>query len=340
MTARRAERGMSSATNGWQPGGRLRRLLPVVAVVGPTATGKSDLGVALAQAIGGEVVNADAMQLYRGMDIGTAKLSLAERHGVPHHEIDVLDPAQEASVARYQEAARADLAGLVVRGARAVLVGGSGLYVRAALDPLEFPGTDPAVRAELEARVQREGSRALHGELSAVDPVAAARIHPHNARRVVRALEVIAVTGRPYSAALPGPAGAVQAVRIGLDEDRSTLDARIAARVDRMWRAGLVEEVRGLGPLGRTAARAVGYAQVLALLRGELTDDEARSATVVGTRRLARRQMGWFGRDRRVQWLRVGDPDLLERALDVVAAADAGRLPEPGAAAVRRSLGS
>lgn len=315
----------------------------VVAVVGPTATGKSDLGIALALALGGEVVNTDAMQLYRGMDIGTAKVPVEERRGVPHHLLDVLEPSQDATVADYQQRARATLADLDARGVRAVAVGGSGLYVRALLDHMEFPGTDPDLRARLEERVEREGSRALHAELAAADPVAAEGIGPRNARRVVRALEVIALTGRPYSASLPQHVYEVPAVQIGLDCDRPTLDARVAGRVDRMWAAGLVDEVDGLlaRVLGRTASRAVGYAEVAAMLRGELTEQEARDATTAGTRRLARKQMGWFGRDPRVHWLDAQDPGLVDRALDLVARADAGTLgPATDDPAPRRSLGS
>ncbi|MDC7121279.1 tRNA (adenosine(37)-N6)-dimethylallyltransferase MiaA [Cellulomonas fimi] len=315
----------------------------VVAVVGPTATGKSDLGIALALALGGEVVNTDAMQLYRGMDIGTAKVPVDERRGVPHHLLDVLEPSQDATVADYQQRARATLTDLDARGARAVAVGGSGLYVRALLDHMEFPGTDPELRARLEERVEREGSRALHAELAAADPVAAEGIGPRNARRVVRALEVIALTGHPYSASLPQHVYEVPAVQIGLDCDRPTLDARVAGRVDRMWAAGLVAEVEDLlaRGLGRTASRAVGYAEVAAMLRGELTEQEARDATTAGTRRLARKQMGWFGRDPRVHWLDAQDPDLVERALDLVARADAGTLgPATDDPAPRRSLGS
>ncbi|QAY62316.1 tRNA (adenosine(37)-N6)-dimethylallyltransferase MiaA [Xylanimonas allomyrinae] len=326
----------------------------VVAVVGPTATGKSDLAIDLAQALSqpgvpAEIVNADAYQLYRGMDVGTAKVPPGERRGIVHHQLDVLDPGQDASVARYQAAARADLDAIAARGARAVVVGGSGLYVRALLDHLDFPGTDPAVRAGLEERAEREGRRALHAELARLDPAAAASIGPHNTRRIVRALEVIAITGRPYSANLPRQEYVRPAVQIGLDCDREALDARVTARVERMWAAGLVEEVRGLaGPdqggtglgLGATAARAVGYAEVLGLLSGRCTADEARTEITANTRRLARKQMGWFGRDPRVQWLDAAAPDLVERALAVVAAADAGTLPAPGDAPVRRSLGS
>ena len=315
----------------------------VIAVVGPTATGKSDLGLALAEQLGGEIVNADAMQLYRGMDIGTAKLTPAERRGIPHHQLDVLDVDEDASVADYQRGARADLAAIDARGARAVAVGGSGLYVRALLDRMDFPGTDPDVRARLEERVEAEGSRALHAELERVDPVAAAGIGPRNARRIVRALEVVRLTGRPYSASLPQHVYEVPALQLGLDCDRAVLDARIEARVEHMWEAGFVDEVRALAAhgIGRTASRAVGYAEVLALLRGDLGASEARAAVAAGTRRLARKQMGWFGRDPRVHWLDARDPSLVGRALDLVAAAVAGTLgPATASPAPRRSLGS
>ncbi|QGQ19622.1 tRNA (adenosine(37)-N6)-dimethylallyltransferase MiaA [Cellulomonas sp. JZ18] len=314
----------------------------VVAVVGPTATGKSDLGIALAQALGGQVVNADALQLYRGMDVGTAKVPPHERHGVPHHLLDVLDPREEASVADYQVQARAVVADLLARGVRPVVVGGSGLYVRALLDQLDFPGTDADVRAALEARVEAEGTRALHDELAAADPAAAESIGPRNARRIVRALEVIALTGRPYSASLPRHEYAVPAVQIGLDCARETLDARVAGRVDRMWDGGMLAEVEALlaHGLGRTAARAVGYAQAVAQLRGELDDAGARAATTAATRRLARKQMGWFGRDPRVRWLDAQDPALVGRALEVVRQADAGEPAPPDAGPVRRTLGS
>lgn len=300
---------------------------PVVAVVGATATGKSDLGVALAKALDGEVVNADAMQLYQGMDIGTAKLTPAERHGVPHHLLDVLDVREEASVAAYQEQARAALAGIAARGRTPLLVGGSGLYVRAALDRLDIPPTDRAVRTALEAELDRVGSPALHARLAAADPEAAARILPSNGRRVVRALEVLELTGRPFTASLPSGEYAVPAVQVGLTVPRDVLDERIALRVDRMWAAGLVEETRSLAGRGlrdgRTASRALGYAQVLRLLDGALDDDAAREDTVRATRRFARRQESWFRRDPRITWLAHDAPDLLDRALAVVAAAAA-----------------
>lgn len=312
----------------------------VVAVVGPTATGKSELGLALAERFDAEVVNADAMQLYRGMDIGTAKLSQAERRGVAHHQLDVLDVAQEASVAAYQRHARADLVDVHDRGRRVVVVGGSGLYVRALLDRMEIPPTDPRLRAGLTARAERDGARVLHGELAGLDPEAAARIGPSNARRLIRALEVVLITGEPFPARLPEPVAEHRAVLIGLDCPRPVLDQRIAERTARMWRSGLVEEVRTLADrgMGRTASGALGYAQVLSLLRGETTEADAHATVVTGTRRLARRQMSWFGRDRRVHWLDATDDDLVDQAALLVEAADAGTLAEPPPG--RRTLGS
>lgn len=295
----------------------------VVAVVGPTASGKSDLGVALARALGGEVVNADAMQLYRGMDVGTAKLTPAERRGVPHHLLDVLDVTQEASVAAYQRDARAVVDALLAGGRTPVLVGGSGLYLRAALDVLDIPPTDPAVRRRWEDRLDGEGPAALHALLAARDPAAAAAILPTNGRRVVRALEVVELTGRPFSATLPRQEYVRPAVQVGLRVPRDVLDARIATRVDRMWAAGLVAEVERLAAAGlregRTASRALGYAQVLDALDGRCGHDEARAATVQATRRFARRQDTWFRRDARIRWLPADAPDLLDRALAAVA---------------------
>ncbi|MGN6301489.1 MAG: tRNA (adenosine(37)-N6)-dimethylallyltransferase MiaA [Angustibacter sp.] len=294
----------------------------VIAVVGPTATGKSDLGVALAHELGGEVVNADAMQLYRGMDIGTAKLSLAERQGVPHHLLDVLDVSEEASVAAYQRDVRSCIDELASRGRVPVLVGGSGLYVRAALDDLQIPPTDPEVRARLEREADERGAPALHARLAGVDPVAAGRILPSNVRRVVRALEVVELTGRPFSASLPEPRYLRATVQIGLRAPRPELDDRIARRVGRMWRAGLLDEVRRLVPQGlregRTASRAVGYAQALAQLDGVLDEAAAQEQTAQLTRRLARRQESWFGRDGRIAWLDSGAPDVVQQAVQVV----------------------
>ncbi|MCU1432315.1 MAG: miaA [Actinotalea sp.] len=312
----------------------------LVAVIGPTATGKSDLGLHLAEALGGEVVNADAMQLYRGMDIGTAKLAIDERRGVAHHQLDVLDVEEDASVAAYQRHARADVADIVARGARPVVVGGSGLYVRALLDELELAPVDAATRARLEERAARQGPGVLHDELAALDPAAATAIGRANTRRIVRALEVIEITGRRYTAALPEQVYAAPAVQIGLDSSRDVLDRRIEERVDRMFGRGLLAEVAGLAErgFGRTAARAVGYAQGLQVLRGELDEPAARAAVAAGTRRLARKQMGWFGRDPRVHWLDASRPDLLEAALRLVSTADAGHLADPGTR--RRTLGT
>ncbi|MCE4946848.1 tRNA (adenosine(37)-N6)-dimethylallyltransferase MiaA [Streptomyces albulus] len=279
----------------------------VIAVVGPTAAGKSDLGVALAQHLGGEVINADSMQLYRGMDIGTAKLTPEEQQGVPHRLLDIWDVTRAANVAEYQRLARAEIDRLLAEGRTPVLVGGSGLYVRGALDALEFPGTDPAVRARLEAELADLGSGALHARLAEADPEAGRAILAGNGRRIVRALEVIEITGRPFTANLPGHEAVYDTLQIGVDVERPELDERIATRVDRMWEAGLVDEVRRLAAEGlregRTASRALGYQQVLGYLAGECTEQAARDETVRATKRFARRQDSWFRRDPRVHWL-------------------------------------
>jgi len=297
----------------------------VVAVVGPTATGKSDLAIALAQRLRGEVVGADASQLYRGMDIGTAKVPLEERHGIPHHQLDVLDVSEEASVAAYQRHARADIDAVLARGAVPVVAGGSGLYVRAALDRLEIPPTDPDVRAALQERLDREGVVALLAELRAVDPPAADAIEPNNGRRVVRALEVIALTGRPFSATMPTREFVRPTVLVGLRTDREALDARVDRRARRMFDAGLVDETRGLVAHGlregRTASRAVGYAQALAVIDGAATLEDAVAETALRTRRLVRRQESWFGADPRVGWFDpLAEPwdDLVDRVLEHV----------------------
>ena len=299
-----------------------------VAVVGPTAVGKSELAVRLAAALGGEVVNADSMQLYRGMDIGTAKLTPSQRGGVPHHLLDVLDVRAQASVAAYQREATAVVQDVAGRGAVPVLVGGSGLYLAAVLDRLQFPGTDPVIRARLEDDLAGAGARAMHERLRSVDPAAAAAILPGNGRRIVRALEVVQITGGPYAASLPGlgepgPGSAgVRWVRVGLTAPRPELDARIAARVDRMWASGLVDEVRDLERRGlregRTASRALGYAQVLRMLDGAGTQEQARRDIVAATRRYVRRQQSWFGRDPSVHWLAYDAPDLLDRAVSLL----------------------
>jgi tRNA dimethylallyltransferase len=306
--------------------GNRSRPQPVIAVVGPTAAGKSELSLRLAHVLDGEVINADSMQLYRGMDIGTGKLTFAERGGVPHHMLDIWDVTETASVSEYQRLARAVIADVQRRGRIPILVGGSGLYVRAVIDNLEFPGTESALRARLEAELAALGPAVLHGKLAAADPAAAAAILPTNGRRIVRALEVIELTGRPFSATLPEYASVLPAVQLGLSVPRPDLDLRIAARVSKMWRDGLVDEVRRLADpgvhgglrAGRTASRALGYAQVLRFLDGEWTRAEAEDQTVRLTRRFARRQESWFRRDPRVHWLSAAKPVSTRLALAVI----------------------
>lgn len=293
---------------------------PVVAVVGPTAAGKSELSLDLAEALDGEVVNTDSMQVYRGMDIGTAKLPVAERRGIPHHLLDLLEVTEPATVAEFQRWAREVIADCRARGVTPVLVGGSALYTRAILDRFEFPGTDPAVRHQLEQELAEVGPEAMHRRLTAVDADAAARIIPTNGRRIVRALEVIAITGRPFGASLPELRYEVEdAHQIGVDIPRPILDERIALRVERMWEAGLVEEVRQLSERGlregRTANRALGYQQVLAFLDGRITEEQAKELTIAGTRRFARRQDSWFRKDPRITWVAWDDPDRVSKAL-------------------------
>lgn len=278
-----------------------------VAIVGPTATGKSDLAVELAIELNGEVVNADAMQLYRGMDIGTAKLSYDERRGVPHHLLDRLEVTETASVAVYQHEARAAIEDILSRGRTPVLVGGSGLYVRAVVDDLEFPGTSPDVRSRWERELCERGAAELHRQLTEADPAAAQAILPTNTRRLVRALEVIEITGRPFSAALPRfGAPRYDTVLVGLDRPAMDLDARVNLRVSRMFDAGLVAEVRALERrglrCGRTASRALGYQQVLAELDGAADMAAAAAETAQRTRRFVRRQRSWFRRDDRIHW--------------------------------------
>jgi tRNA dimethylallyltransferase len=296
----------------------------VVAVVGPTATGKTALAVALAHRLGGEVVNADSMQLYRGMDIGTAKPDLAERDGVPHHLLDLWHVRQAASVAEYRDLARAEIDRLRAAGRVPLLVGGSGLYVRAVLDELEFPGTDAAVRSRLEQELGAVGPQVLHERLAALDPAAAAAVLPSNGRRIVRALEVIELTGGPFLAQLPEPRPRYPSVVVGLDREPAELDERVAARVHRMWAAGFVDEVAALAAdglrEGPTASRALGYAQVLAQFDGDLGPEEARERTVSTTRRFVRRQRSWFRRDATVSWFDAGRPDLVDAVVTVITA--------------------
>jgi tRNA dimethylallyltransferase len=295
---------------------------PVIAVVGPTAAGKSELSLGLARALGGEVVNADSMQLYRGMDIGTAKLTPAERQGVPHHLLDIWEVTEPAAVSQYQLLARRAIEEIQARGQVPILVGGSGLYIRAAIDKLEFPGTDPGLRGRLEAELAAVGPAVLHERLASQDPAAAAAILPTNGRRIVRALEVIELSGRPFSATLPEYESVYDTVQIGLELPRAELDQRVADRVTRMWQQGLVEEVRTLAKAGlregRTASRALGYAQVLGFLDGQWSEAQAAVATVQATRRFVRRQESWFRRDPRIRWLPAGAPGLLDSALAAV----------------------
>ncbi|MEU3016745.1 MULTISPECIES: tRNA (adenosine(37)-N6)-dimethylallyltransferase MiaA [unclassified Nocardiopsis] len=319
-------------------------MIKVIAVVGPTAVGKSDLAVDLAEWLEertgrrGEVINADSMQLYRGMDIGTAKLAPEERRGVPHHLLDIWDVHEPADVATYQALARERVDDCADRDVIPVLVGGSGLYVRAVLDHMEFPGTNPRVRARLEGELADVGPGLMHARLAEADPEAARTILPGNGRRIVRALEVIELTGRPFTANLPDHTSFYPCVQLGLTAPRPELDERIDLRVERMWEQGLVEEVRGLDARGlregRTAAKALGYAQALAQLDGAITESEAKAQTAQATRRFARRQESWFRRDPRVHWLPYDAPTLLERALTQVESALSGRTEEPGEALV------
>jgi tRNA dimethylallyltransferase len=294
-----------------------------IAIIGPTGTGKSQVALEVAERLGGEIVNADAMQQYRGMDIGTAKVDLAARRGVPHHQLDVLDVTETATVARYQQAAVADVEAIAARGAVPIIVGGSMMYVQALLDDWEFPATDSDVRARWEARLADIGAAALHTELLGRDPVAAAAILTTDGRRIVRALEVIELTGQPFAASAPriGPPRWGAAI-VGVDWETATLDARLRERTDAMFDAGLVDEVRVLVKRGLrtgvTAARALGYAQVLEALDAEASVAalaQARELTFIGTRRYVRRQRSWFRRDGRIRWLDGSGDGLLNAML-------------------------
>jgi tRNA dimethylallyltransferase len=293
-----------------------------IAIIGPTGTGKSALALAVAERVGGEIVNADAMQLYRGMDIGTAKLPASERRGIPHHQLDVLDVTQTATVARYQQAAVADIEAIAARGAVPVVVGGSMMYIQSLLDEWSFPATDPHVRAKWEARLAEAGVAGLHAELARVDASAASSILPTDGRRIVRALEVVELTGRPFAASAPviGRPRWDTAI-IGLDWDTALLDERLVQRTDKMFTDGLVGEVRSLLDTGLrdgvTASRALGYAQVVADLDDGGDGTAAREPTFFGTRRYVRRQRSWFRRDHRIEWLDGGRPDNVEHTLRI-----------------------
>ena len=288
----------------------------VIVICGATATGKSDIAIEIAHEIDAEVINADSMQLYKGMDIGTAKLSVEERKGIPHHLLDVLDVSQDSTVAWYQEMARTAIAEIHSRGKDALIVGGTGLYIKAVLDDLNFPDTDPEVRAKLEAEAEEFGSASLFSRLEELDPAAALAIDRANTRRIIRALEVIEITGQPFTANLPREDSSryPDALQFGLVMDREHLRERIDLRVDRMWNAGFVDEVdhliaKGIRD-GVTAQRALGYAQIIAMLDGKLTEDEAKEETKRASRQYARRQETWFSRDARIQWIAQHQPRL------------------------------
>ena len=284
--------------------------MTLIVICGATATGKSDLAVALAEKLGGQIINADSMQLYKGMDIGTAKLSIEERKGIRHHLIDVLSVREEASVAQYQNDARNLIDQLLEQSIPAIVVGGTGLYIKAILDDLNFPDTDPEVREKIARQAEELGVDVMHERLTRLDPAAAAAIPKENVRRVVRALEVIELTGRPYTANLPrvGSTKYPDARQFGLVMERETLHERIDLRVEKMWDKGLVREVRDLmgeGLLeGRTAQAALGYAQIIKFAQGEMTEDEAKEETKRATRQYARRQETWFSRDERITWVK------------------------------------
>lgn len=308
-------------------GGRAAR---VVSIVGPTASGKTGLGIAIARRLAergerAEIVNADAYQMYRGMDIGTAKPTAEEQAAVPHHLIDIIDPDDTMTVARFQQLARRTITELQSHGIRPILVGGSGLYARAAIDDISFPGTDPKIRERLERREREEGAGVLFEELRAKDSQAAARMDPRNPRRTIRALEVIELTGRPYSATLPRYRYVVASVQIGLDLDRADLDRRIDIRTAQMREAGFLDEARRLRPhMGLTASRALGYQQMFDLLDGLWDERDAWADVAQKTKRLARKQMGWFGRDPRIHWLQALNPALVDNAMTIIDHADAG----------------
>ena len=290
--------------------------MSVIVICGATATGKSDLAVEVAKHFNGEIVNADSMQIYRGMDIGTAKLSIQEREGIPHHVLDVLDVNQDSTVAWYQSAARSAITDIELRGKSAIVVGGTGLYIKSILDELNFPDTDVVVRASLEKELAGIGLHALFERLEKLDPAAAIAIDRANARRVIRALEVIEITGKPFTANLPREASTryPEARQFGLVMDRESLGERISARVDRMWEQGFVGEVDGLLTSGitdgRTAQLALGYSQIIAYRKGLMSEEEAREDTKRATRQYARRQETWFSRDRRITWISPVQPPL------------------------------
>ena len=294
----------------------------VLAIVGPTASGKSALAVEVARAVGGHVVGTDSMQAYRGMDIGTATPTVRELQAVTHHMIDVWDIDQAVTVVEFRDRAREAIDAVMAAGDTPVVVGGSGLYVRAVLEELDFPGTDPRVRAQWERELERIGAPALHALLADRDPEAAAAIESNNGRRIVRALEVIDITGEPFTARLPAPVDHYRTLRVGLRIDREALDARIEERVDAMWAAGFVDEVRELQKRGLaqapTARAALGYGPILDYLSGEIDETQARRTTIDDTRRFARRQQRWFAKDERIEWFDYDDTELVSSVIGLV----------------------
>ena len=295
--------------------------MKVIAIVGPTAVGKTALSLDIAEKFSAEIINADAMQIYKGMDIGTAKLPLSQRRGIVHHQIDVLDPMDEANVSQYQKQTREIINDSLNRKVQPMLVGGSGLYVNSVLEDLEFPGTNLEVRAKYEEILDEQGVEVLYEMLEQIDPNAAKNILPSNARKIVRALEVNEFTGKAFNAKLPEPSPIFSDVRIALDMPRDLLDKRISDRVHQMFEDGFVDEVKSLEKnlrLGKTAFRALGYSQVLSLLAGEITEDEAITLTINATKKFARRQLSWFRRDPLIHWLDATSPDLFEESLRLI----------------------
>ena len=295
--------------------------MKVIAIVGPTAVGKTSLSLEIAEKLSAEIINADAMQIYKGMDIGTAKLALSERRGIIHHQIDVLNPEEEANVSAYQKQTREIINDLLNKKIQPMLVGGSGLYVNSVLEDLEFPGTNLEIRAKYEEILEEQGVEVLYEMLERIDKEAAQNILPNNARKIVRALEVNELTGNNFNAKLPEPSPVFSDVRIALDMPRDLLDARIAERVYQMFKDGFVEEVKSLEPKlrkGKTALRALGYSQVLSLLNGEITEQEAITLTINATKKFARRQLSWFRRDPLIHWLDATSPQLLDQSLRLI----------------------
>lgn len=295
--------------------------MKVIAIVGPTAVGKTALSLELAEKFSAEIINADAMQIYRGMDIGTAKLPVSQRKGIVHHQIDVLDPIEEANVSQYQKQTREIINTLLNKNTQPLLVGGSGLYVNSVLEDLEFPGTNLEVRAKYEEILDEQGVETLYEMLKEIDPIAAQNILPNNARKIVRALEVNEITGKAFNAKLPEPSPIFADVRIALDMSRDLLDKRISDRVHQMFEDGFVDEVKSLEKklrLGKTALRALGYSQVLSLLAGEISEDEAITLTINATKKFARRQLSWFRRDPLIHWLDATSPNLYAESLRLI----------------------